>query len=255
MKSNLQAVVAALKTARQRHQQHDASGPELALADCEEAYAVQSAMGRELGWWPGGVPRHWKTGGPGVDAVQTSAPLPDRGVWAGPCDARAWPMHSRGVESEIALRLKTAVTPEQARDIDAGAARSLIGEMAVAIELVDFRWRQGMDAPELLKLADLQSHGALVLGEWVPYAARDWSAQQCRTWIGAQPEVLRQGSHSFGDPTLVLHRWLRHATARFGTLAAGTVVTTGTWVGLLHAQPGDLVKVQFDGIGQTSVQL
>ncbi len=58
--------------------------------------------------------------------------------------------------------------------------------MAVSIEVVDSRWRQYTDAPALLKLADLQAHGALVLGEWIPYQARDWASQRCHVRIGAQ---------------------------------------------------------------------
>jgi 2-keto-4-pentenoate hydratase len=38
-------------------------------------------------------------------------------------------------------------------------------------------------------------------------------------------------------------------------LPAGTVVTTGTWCGLLPARAGDEVEVQFDGIGAASVRL
>ena len=60
--------------------------------------------------------------------------------------------------------------------------------MAVSIELVDSRWQQGVQAPALLKLADLSSHGALVLGEWIPFAARDWAAQRATVRIaGGSP--------------------------------------------------------------------
>jgi 2-keto-4-pentenoate hydratase len=38
-------------------------------------------------------------------------------------------------------------------------------------------------------------------------------------------------------------------------MVAGTVVTTGTWVGILTAGEGDLVSVEFPGIGRASVQL
>ena len=252
--SSRMAVASALKRARAGGQQVDAMGGDLVLPDCDSAYAVQTEMGRDLGWWTD-VPLHWKTGAASLSAEQTSAPLPDVGVWLSPANATAWPMHKRGVEAEIAFRLARVVTPEEAAQLDVNQARALIDAMTVSIELVDFRWQQNMAAPDLLKLADLQSHGALVLGDWVPFAQRDWSAQVCRTWVGSQPEVMRQGTHSLGDPTLVLPRWLRHASRRFGSLAQGTVVTTGTWVGLLYASEGDLVRVAFDGIGECSVQV
>jgi 2-keto-4-pentenoate hydratase len=94
-----------------------------------------------------------------------------------------------------------------------------------------------------------------VLGQWQAFEARDWSQQLCRLTIGTQAPVERRGSHSCGDPAYVLLEWLRHATARHGTLAAGTVVTTGTWAGAPAAERGDLVEVAFDGIGRNRVQL
>ena len=88
--------------------------------------------------------------------------------------------------------------------------------MCVSIEVVDSRWAEGVDAPALAKLADLQSHGALVLGAWTPFAARDWRAQRCRVRIGAQPPVERSGSHALGDPCFCCRPGcgMRHATAR-----------------------------------------
>jgi 2-keto-4-pentenoate hydratase len=142
-----------------------------------------------------------------------------------------------------------------AASLDAAAATALIDAMCVSIEIVDSRWAEGLDAPALAKLADLQSHGALVLGAWVPFARRDWSAQRCRVQVGSQLPVERHGSHALGDPAFVLPAWLRHATRGGRKVAAGTVVTTGTWVGILHAAAGDLVTAEFAGIGQASVQL
>jgi 2-keto-4-pentenoate hydratase len=125
----------------------------------------------------------------------------------------------------------------------------------VSIEIVDSRWLQSVQAPPLLRLADLQSHGALVLGDWVPFEpTRDWSQQRCEVHIGGAVSEYR-GTHTLGDPAYVLTAWLQHATADGATLPAGTVVTTGTWCGALAAQAGDAVRVRFDGIGEASVQL
>jgi hypothetical protein len=48
------------------------------------------------------------------------------------------------------------------------------------------------------KMADLQSHGTLVLGDWVPFASRDWSRQRCTVHIGARETVERTGTHPLG---------------------------------------------------------
>ncbi len=248
------AAVQALVQARRRGRSADA----VALPDAAAAYAVQAGVAAELGWFAHGEPpRHWKSGGPSRDAVLTHAPLPPAGVWASPADAqaRAWPFHFRGVEAEIALRLARDVDARHAAALDLDAARALIDAMCVSIELVDSRWIEGRDAPALAKLADLQSHGALVLGPWVPFTARDWSEHSCRLTIGNAPTQTFRGTHSLGDPAFVLPAWLRHATRDGGVLRAGSVVTTGTWCGLPLAAAGDRVVVEFSGIGGAFVQL
>ncbi|HSC01535.1 MAG TPA: fumarylacetoacetate hydrolase family protein, partial [Burkholderiaceae bacterium] len=85
--------------------------------------------------------------------------------------------------------------------------------------------------------------------------ARDWAAQRCRVTIGTQPIIEHRGSHALRDPAFVLPAWLRHATRHSRTVAAGTVVTTGTWCGLPLAAAGDRVHVEFPGIGFAEVQL
>lgn len=232
--------------------------PALAIGACPPdaaaAYAAQEAVAQALDWFGHAPARHWKSGGPVRETVLTHAPLPPKGVWTSPAQAGAWPFQLRGIEAEIALRLGQDVSPAQALTLDASQAHSLVDAMCVSIEVVDSRWVEALEAPALAKLADLQSHGALVLGDWVPFAPRDWGAQRCRVLIGAQPAIERQGSHSLADPAWLLPAWLRHATRHGQSIPAGTVVTTGTWVGILHAAPGDLVTAEFPGIGQASLQ-
>lgn len=225
------------------------------LADAQAAYAAQDAVASAFGWFDGLPGRHWKSGGPSREAALTHAPLPPAGVWTSPAQAGDWPFHLRGIEAEIALRLGREVSPELAMSLDLAEAAVLIDSMCVSIEIVDSRWEDGLNAPAFAKLADQQLHGALVLGAWVPFVSRDWAAQVARVQVGAQAPVERQGTHSLADPAFLLPAWLRHATRQGHSLPAGTVVTTGTWVGVLHATAGDLVTAEFPGIGSASVQL
>ena len=156
----------------------------------------------------------------------------------------------------MALRLREPVDEARAAAIDLAGARALIDAMAVSIEVVASRWEEGPQAPALAQLADLLSHGALVLGPWVTFdATRDWSAQVCRVHVPAQQELAFRGTHSMSDPTFVLSAWLRHATRNGATLAAGSIVTTGSWCGLLPSRVGDDIAVAFDGIGQARIRL
>lgn len=232
----------------------DASAVGGLITRADEAYAVQEAVADALGWFSAGPARHWKSGGPSRDTVLTHAPLPPAGVWTSPATT-SWPFAMRGIEAEIALRLAMPVDAERAAALTPEMASSLVDAMAVSIEIVDSRWSQGREAPALAKLADLQSHGALVLGDWVAYdASRDWSRQSCQVQIGDAPAQTFTGTHSLGDPAWLLPGWLRHATRHGQVMPAGTVVTTGTWCGLLMASHGDTVTAVFDGVGEARVR-
>ena len=250
-----ETVARALLQARRRGTLVEAAPLERLLHGPEQAYAVQELVAQQSGWRPPGVARYWKSGGPGRPAVLTHAPLPDPGVWASPADARGHPFNLRLIEAEIALRLARDVTPAAAAALQPQQAPALVDAMTVAIEIVDSRWREGVQAAALLKLADLQSHGALVLGEWLPFQARDWSRQACVVDIGSAAPQMFRGTHSLGDPTWLLPAWLRHVTRRGDTVPRGTVVTTGTWCGMLPAKAGDRVRAVFDGVGEAEVQL
>ena len=252
--SHLHPVAQALVRARREHAPTDAAGPAAELPDAASAYVVQDEVARELVWFGADTPQHWKSGG-ATRATATHAPLPPAGVWASPARAGAWPFNLRGIEAEIALRLARDVDAARCARLDEAGAAGLVDAMMVSIEVVDSRWSQGFGAPQLCKLADLQSHGALVLGPWVPYAPREWSQQACRIRIGAQLPHHFQGTHSLGDPVRVLPAWLRHATRNGAVLARGTVVTTGSWCGNLPAAAGDAVEVEFPGIGSATLQL
>lgn len=251
--SNIDRVAQALLSARREGRCADAELIATALENADQAYAVQAIVARTLAWEDAGT-AYWKSGGASRDATLTHARLPPAGVWASPAQSGDWPFTWRGIEAEIALRLGASVDAAQAAGLDYAGAAALVDAMAVSIEVVDSRWQQGLAAPALLKLADLQSHGALVLGEWQAYADRDWATQRCRVNIGAEA-IERRGTHSMGDPAYGLLAWLRHATREGRRVEAGTVVTTGTWVGILPASEGDLVTAEFEGIGYASVRL
>lgn len=244
------ALAEALANARRTHQTLDATPWLATLETAEQAYAVQDAVAAALGWFgDGGAPRAWKSGGASRSATFTHAPLPPAGVRTAPADFGDLAFHVPGIESEIALRLGREVTPAMAAALEPAGAGALVDAMAVSVEIVDSRWQDLAATPALLRLADSQVHGALAIGEWKPYAALDWAAQRCETRIGDAEPVVRQGTHPLGDPAWLLPAWLRHLTRRGETVPAGTVVTTGSWVGILPCRRGDQVTVAFDGIG------
>lgn len=254
MTTPTETVAAALLQARRQHQPVDALRLEGLLKSPEDAYAVQDLVAREARWFDG-VPRYWKSGGGSRTAVLTHAPLPPQHVWPSPADGAGTHFNLRLIEAEVALRLARDVTPSDAAACTHESAGSLVEAMTVSIEVVDSRWIQAREASALMKLADLQSHGALALGEWKPFAPRDWAQQSCTVQIGAAAPQTFVGTLSLGDPAWLLPIWLRHVTRNGATVPRGTVVTTGTWCGLLAARPGDRVQARFEGIGEAVVQL
>lgn len=252
----LAAVAAALLAARRGGPLADATALAGAVRDAADAYLVQDLVLQGLGDNPARCGA-WKAGGPSRTATLTHAGLPSVGLLASGADASFLRFNHRMVEAELALRLARDVTPHAATALQSAPwedAVRLVDGIAVSIELVDSRWAQGFAAPALLKLADAQSHGALVLGSFQPWQDRDWGKQVCEVWIG-DSSTRFVGTHSLVHPAWLLPTWLQHATRDGATLPAGTVVTTGTWCGLLAAAKGDGVRVAFAGIGEASVQL
>jgi hypothetical protein len=245
-----QTLITALSQARLSGQPLRAADWASAIGSEAEAYAVQDGVAAALGWLEGPLVRHWKSGGATRSGPFSHAPLDPAGV--NPADGLG-PL--LGVEAEVALRLGRDVSPEAARAMTPEAAGDWVDAMAVSVELVASRWAEGLAAPALLRMADHQSHAGLLLGPWQPYAARDWSTQTCQVQIGSQTPVTHTGGHSLNDPAWLLPAWLRHLTRHGATVAAGTVVTTGSWVGCLPVHPGDRVSVDFAGLGHLTAQL
>ena len=245
----------ALVRAWQTHVALDPSQWTDTLSNAGDAYAVQDEVVHALDGEAAVPPRHWKSGGPSRDEPLTHSPLPAAGVFTSPADMSSWRLHACGVEPEIALRIKTDIAPQDAARITAADVDGIIDAMTVSIEVVDSRWTSRMQAPALLRLADLQSHAALVLGEWVPYARRDWRLQAFELHVGDDAALARAGTHSLADPAWVVPAWLKHATRNGQAIAAGTIVTTGSWAGSVPANRGQLVRLNFEGIGAASLRL
>jgi hypothetical protein len=230
-----------------------ASAGQIKPPSAAHAYDIQSAVWQARFGSADHGAMAWKAGGPPDEARLTYAALPAHGVRNSPADLRDLPCRLRLVEAEIALRLGREVLANEVATLDRQGVEALIEAMTVSIEWVDSRWDTGIASPDLLRLADMQSHAGLVLGAWVPWRAVDWSKQVCEVQIGEQPVRTWTGSHSCADPAWVIAPWLRHVVRRGAShIAAGTVVTTGSWVGVLEAGTADRVVVRFPGIGEAT---
>lgn len=256
---HIAAVTQALLSARIAQRPIDPKPLLNALQNAQEAQAVQEQLLEAIATSQRTPAKYWKAGGPSRRGDIANTALLEAGVWSSPAQAGSHAFNIRLIEIEIAFRTNRTVTPEEAMGMTQEQGHRLIDALTVSIEIVDSRWDQIEDASPLLKLADMQSHGALVLGDWIPYddreAHRDWSKQRCTVKIGDQKPLEFIGTHSLQDPRWVIPFWVGHATAGNQSLPAGSVVTTGSWCGMPAAKAGDLIIAQFDGIGGASVQL
>ena len=94
-----------------------------------------------------------------------------------------------------------------------------------------------------------------MIGTGVPYRGDvDWTTLRARVLRNDAVIADTRGGHPLGDPTWLLPWFVRHVAARCGGVRAGDLVTLGTWAGLLPAACGERIHVEFDGVGQASVE-
>lgn len=217
----IEALIQALATCHRDGSRLQATDWAAAVQTEADAYAVQEGVARALGWHFD----RWKSGGAGLQGPFSHSPV-------SPTAGKAL----LGVEAEVALRVDAHGAPEA---------------MCIAVERVASRWAEGLAAPDLLRMADFQSNAGLLLGEWQPYRPLDWAQLEWRLALAGQPEIVRRGGHSLGNPAGVLPAWLQHARPRRSDLA-GCIVTTGAWGGL-HPHTGEARgTLAIEGLGEFS---
>lgn len=221
----------------------------------EEVYAVQDACAAKAGWFPAGRPRAWKLGVPDAHGEASAAPLPDMGLAQSPAKVASSSLPRPGVEAEVALILGRDIEAPESLGSSRGDLEAAIESMCVAIEIIDSRFADHTRVAAPVKLADLQTHGGLVIGRAVPFRLIDWREQRCQLIINGTTRSDTRGTHPAGEP-LAAMRWLiAHAARRFGGLKRGDIVTTGAWCGIVPAEPGSHVEALFEGIGEARAEL
>jgi 2-keto-4-pentenoate hydratase len=205
-----------------------------------DAYRIQDAVAKALGWFPSGRPAAWKAGG---KPAMSAAPMPRVVASGAPWDHAVG--HDLVAEAEIAVRLGR--TPTHAAD-----AADCVATLCVSLEIVGTRLAGGLSAPAAWKLADQGVHGLLVVGAERDWTPRDWAAQSCSLQINDQPVLRATGTHPNGDVLAPLTWLCTHARERGLPLQAGDLVTTGAWL-VAPIRWGDRITVAFDNLGTASL--
>jgi len=207
----------------------------------QQGYAVQHAVNATLGPIGG-----WKVGAAGPDAQPTTAPLPASGILPSPAAVPAT-FTDRLIEAEIAFTLARDLPP-RAEPYSRDEVIAAIGACHAVIELVQFRVPGQIGANALLKLADSQGHGALIVGAALP----DWTEIDFPRFSVTQEIAGLPAKHAVGNPAgdmIRLVAWLANEGTHWaGGLKAGQIVTCGSWTGAIAAPAGSAVSVTFQGV-------
>jgi len=159
-----------------------------------------------------------------------------------------------GVECEMAIRLKSDLTPVGA-PYNRESVASAVESMMAAIELVDDRWRdyKSIDTPTLI--ADDFFGAGCVLGPvLLDWADIDLSTVQGSMSINGTLVGSGKGSDIMGHPLEAL-AWIANSFAGRGkSLRRGEFVLLGSLVETKWVERGDVVTIEQRGVGTATAR-
>ena len=212
-----------------------------------DAYRVQALVAEALG-----APVGWKVGRKSPQAAPVCAPLFASHMNPSGATLRRDAFRLWRIEAELAFRLALDLPPV-ARLRGRDEVLAAVSEVLAVFEIVDSRYAAWPDMAPAMLLADLQSHGAMVIGASIPMpAASAFETLRARLDINGT-RVVEGGANPAGD-ILELLVWLANHPAPGGrSLHAGDLVTTGSFTGLETLPPGGHAEARFSGVGTVSI--
>jgi 2-keto-4-pentenoate hydratase len=210
-----------------------------------EAYAIQLATIAEMGDSVAG----WKVA-MSQDYDLLIGILAQSRVFEDGAAISSAPMAMIGIEAEIAFRFARPLPPRE-RAYERSEVEAAVTAFP-AIEIVDSRFTSYDGTPVIDRAADFMSNGAFIAGA----AREDWRAidlakLEARLSIDGIEVVRGIGGHASGDPLIPAIAFSNHFRSSSG-VAAGQMVTTGTFTGLQFAQRNSIVSATFVGFGDAS---
>ena len=231
----------------------DAPTPACAPVDTDAAFAVQHALLTRLGADIGG----WKVGAKSADGPIQGAPLPIGGCHVSGARLARRSYTPLGLELEIAFRFGRVFEPRDTA-YPADDVLAAINMMAATIEIVASRYRGWPEIDKLAQLADLQNHGALVIGAAVPYRD-DFPFSSPSLQFRFDDDAIAGSTcpmNPAGDPRRLLPWIVNHcAQTRRIAVTPDMIVTTGSYTGMFFADRVGVVRGMIDGLPPVSLEL
>jgi 2-keto-4-pentenoate hydratase len=221
--------------------------PQNCRPQCDaDAYEIQEAVISQLGEAIGG----WKVGAASAATAAFCAPIYMRMIRPSPAAYDAGELRLIGIEGEIAFRLGRDLPPREA----AYARAEVIDGASLhpAIEVVDSRYADFRSLDRSSILADNFSNGGLVYGTAVPgWEALDLGGTAISITEDNEPFADSRGGAA-RDPVAALVDFV-NLMQRRGGAKAGTIVTTGSWTGMVFTKRGAHIAADFGPLGRVEV--
>jgi 2-keto-4-pentenoate hydratase len=211
-----------------------------------DAYQIQDAVTLQLGQVIGG----WKVGAASPTTAAFCAPIYASMIRPSPASYGGAELRLIGIEAEIAFRLggdlPARAQAYQRAEVTAGAT------LHPVIEVVDSRYSDFRSLDRASILADNFSNGGLVYGPAVP----DWEALD----LGRTTMTVTEDGQPFADSSGSAARDPIGALVDFANLMnrrggakAGTIVTTGSWTGMVFTKRGARIVTEFSPLGRVEI--
>jgi 2-keto-4-pentenoate hydratase len=224
------ALAQLLTDARAHHATLDGLPEQARPSNADDAYAAQAATLKRLDARAAG----WKVGAktPAADAQIQGAPLPADGVH------RTGARLSRQAFGRAGLELEVAFTFDRSFDANSGPYSddeviAAIDTLHATIEVVASRFSAWPEVDKPWQLADLQNHGALVVGEGVRYdGAFPFLSPSMSFTLDGAPLFDGKPANPAGDPRRLLAWTINHSISRGLAFERGTIITAGSYTGI-----------------------
>lgn len=224
--------------------------------NAEEAYALQEAVTKELGFEVIG----WKVGA--TNPVAQSAlganepfvgPIYRERTFENSAELETAADALRIPEAEFALMLK-ADLPARSAAYGAGEVAAAVGSIHPAIEVVNKRLAGNFGDHVNRVIADGGANHAFIYGKGTEiFNPADLAGHAVTVTVNGMDKAAGSGSNVMGSPFNVLAWLANHMSKRGLGLKAGQWVSTGLTTDVFQVRRGDTVVADFGSFGTVSV--
>lgn len=223
----------------------------LVPANESDAYAVQRATLALRGT----AARGWKVGAKSPSGPIQAAPLPAEGVLPSPATWQRDASGVLGLELEIAFIFGRAFEPTGRPYTDEDVWAGVQG-MAATVEIVSSRFAAWPQVDKLAQLADLQNHGALIVGEAAPYQSTYPFLAPAMTFTYDGVNLLKAPpANPAGDPRRLLPWLVNHWVGQGLRVEPGMIATTGSYTGIYFPERPGVAVGQVAGLPPVSLTI